>query len=166
MLPPCVHFSNHKLIITLFSPGDVRRQQRVSPQQWQATCRSANSELRSGMGKGASTQGLRSATRGLRRAASGPRPRRHQPRRRNPPHDTPPAKNNRMAGRQMSCCQQPAPPHCHAAKMSPHISICPEPVLDVHAPSPPAAGSHARMLPGQRRLSSPLQNRILYWDGF
>ena len=36
-------------------PGDVRRQQRVSPQQWQATRRSANSELRPGTGKGAST---------------------------------------------------------------------------------------------------------------
>jgi hypothetical protein len=31
-----------------------------------------------------------------------------------------------------------------AAKMSPHISIGPEPDLTVHAPSPPAAGSHCQ----------------------
>jgi hypothetical protein len=42
----------------------------------------------------------------------------------------------------MSCCQQQAPPPCDAAKMSPRIIIGPEPVLAVHAPSPPAAGSH------------------------
>jgi hypothetical protein len=41
-----------------------------------------------------------------------------------------------------SCRQQPAPPHRNAAKMSPRISIGPEPVLAVHALSPPAAGSH------------------------
>jgi hypothetical protein len=29
-----------------------------------------------------------------------------------------------------------------AAKMSPHIRICPEPVLTAHTPSPPSAGSH------------------------
>jgi len=35
-----------------------------------------------------------------------------------------------------------APPPRDAAKMSPRISIGPEPVLAAHAPSPPAAGSH------------------------
>jgi hypothetical protein len=42
----------------------------------------------------------------------------------------------------MSCCQQPAPPQRDAAKMSPLISICPEPVLADHAPSPPAVCNH------------------------
>jgi hypothetical protein len=59
------------------------------------------------------------------------------------PHDTSPANNNRSEERRISCCQQLAPPPCDAAKMSPrHISICSEPVLAAHAPSPPAAGSH------------------------
>ncbi len=40
---------------------------------------------------------------------------------------------------------QTAPPPRDAAKMSPRISIGPEPVLAAHAPSPPAAGSHARL---------------------
>ena len=36
------------------------------------------------------------------------------------------------------------PLHSQAAeKMSPHISIGPEPVLSAHAPSPPAANSHS-----------------------
>jgi hypothetical protein len=51
------------------------------------------------------------------------------------PHATPPANNNRMAGRQMSCPQQPAPPPRDAAKMSPRISIGPEPFLAADAPS-------------------------------
>jgi hypothetical protein len=42
----------------------------------------------------------------------------------------------------MSCRQQLAPPLINAAKMSPRISICQEPVLADHAQSPPAAGSH------------------------
>ncbi len=58
------------------------------------------------------------------------------------PHDTFPANNNRQEERRTSCSQQPAPPPCDAAKMSPRISIGPEPVLAAHAPSPPAAGSH------------------------
>jgi hypothetical protein len=33
-------------------PGDARRQPRVSPQQWQATCRRANNNLCPGTGKG------------------------------------------------------------------------------------------------------------------
>jgi hypothetical protein len=72
-------------------------------------------------------------------------------------HDTPRANNNRMAGRQMSCRQQTAPPPCDAAKMSPSISSCPETVLAVHAPSPPAAGSHAR--PEKTQLPIAEQNR-------
>ena len=41
-----------------------------------------------------------------------------------------------------SCRQQLAPPPRDAAKMSPRITIGPEPVLAAHSPSPPAAGSH------------------------
>jgi hypothetical protein len=58
------------------------------------------------------------------------------------PHDTSPANNNRPEEMRTSCSQQPAPPPRDAAKMSPRISIGPEPVLAAHAPSPPAAGSH------------------------
>ncbi len=58
------------------------------------------------------------------------------------PHDTSPTNNNRQEEMRTSCHQQPAPPLCDAAKMSPRISICPEPVLADHAPSPTAAGSH------------------------
>ena len=75
------------------------------------------------------------------------------------PHDTTPVNNNRMAGRQMSCHEQTAPALCDAAKMSPHISIGPEPVLATHAPSPTAAGSHD--LSGKTQV--PLQNRV-FWD--
>ena len=49
-------------------PGDARRQPRVSPQQWQATRRSANSELRPGTGGSAPAQDHRAAPRGRRRA--------------------------------------------------------------------------------------------------
>jgi hypothetical protein len=48
------------------------------------------------------------------------------------PHATPPANNNRTWERRMSCRQQPAPPPRDAAKMSPRISIGPEPVLAAH----------------------------------
>jgi len=48
------------------------------------------------------------------------------------PHNTPPDNNNRMEERQMSCGQEQAPPQRDEAKMSPHISIGPEPVLTVH----------------------------------
>jgi hypothetical protein len=58
------------------------------------------------------------------------------------PHDTFPANNNRPEEMRTSCRQQPAPPPRDAAKMSPRISIGPEPVLADHALSPPAAGSH------------------------
>jgi hypothetical protein len=59
-------------------------------------------------------------------------------------HDTSPVNNNRPEETRTSCRQQPAPPPCDAAKMSPPISIGLEPagVLADHAPSPPAAGSH------------------------
>jgi hypothetical protein len=58
------------------------------------------------------------------------------------PHDTSPANNNRPEEMRTSCRQQPAPPPCDAAKMSPRISIGSEPVLAAYAPSPTAAGSH------------------------
>jgi len=48
-------------------------------------------------------------------------------------HDTSPANNNSPEEMRTSCHQQPAPPPCDAAKMSPHISISPEPVLAAHA---------------------------------
>jgi hypothetical protein len=53
--------------------------------------------------------------------------------------------------------QQPAPPPRDAAKMSPRISIGPEPVLADHAPSPPAAGSHC---PGREVYFLFLQEQI------
>ncbi len=49
------------------------------------------------------------------------------------PHDTFPANNNRLEEMRTSCSQQQAPPLCYAAKMSPRISIGPEPVLAAHA---------------------------------
>jgi hypothetical protein len=51
----------------------------------------------------------------------------------------------------MPCRQQLAPPPRDAAKMSPRISISPEPVLADHAPSPPAAGSQCPA----REVSAP-----------
>ena len=88
------------------------------PQQQDAVHR----ELRPGTGKGA-------------RAGAGPL-RRDTPPAAGPPgpapaaaHDTSPANNNRPEEMRTSCRQQPAPPPCDAAKMSPRISIGPEPVL-------------------------------------
>ena len=49
------------------------------------------------------------------------------------PHDTSPDNNNRPEEMRTSCRQQPAPPLRDAAKMSPRISICPEPVISVLA---------------------------------
>ena len=72
------------------------------------------------------------------------------------PHDTFPANNNRPEEMRTSCCQQPAPPPRNAAKMSPRISIGPEPVLASHAPSQPAAGSHCQA----REVSAP---HHYYW---
>ena len=51
-------------------PGDAHRQSRVSPQKWQATCRSANSELRLATGKGTAAP-LHAAGGGPRRHAPG-----------------------------------------------------------------------------------------------
>jgi hypothetical protein len=59
------------------------------------------------------------------------------------PHTTrPPPTTTRPEERRTSCRQQPAPPPRDAAKMSPRISIGPEPVLAAHAPFPQSAGSH------------------------
>jgi hypothetical protein len=59
------------------------------------------------------------------------------------PHTTrPPPTTTRPEERRTSCRHQPAPPPRDAAKMSPRISIGPEPVLAAHAPFPPSAGSH------------------------
>jgi hypothetical protein len=65
-------------------------------------------------------------------------------------------------------CRQPAPPPCDAAKMSPRISICPEPVLAVHAPSQPATGSHFRpektQLPiAEQNFSLTLSQSLVVW---
>ena len=108
------------------------------PQQQDAVHR----ELRPGTGKGARAGAglLRRAT----RPAAGPDLAPPPPP--SPadaaPHDMFPANNNRPEEMRTSCRQQPAPPPRDAAKMSPRISIGPEPVLAAHAPSPPAAGSH------------------------
>jgi hypothetical protein len=72
------------------------------------------------------------------------------------PHDTSPANNNRPEEMRTSCCQQPAPPQCDAAKMSPHISICPDPVLASPCPVPACSW---QPLPGERRFRSALGNR-------
>jgi hypothetical protein len=64
------------------------------------------------------------------------------------PHDTSPANNNSPEEMRTSCRQQPAPPPRNAAKMSPRISIGPEPVLAAHAPTPPAAGNHCSAIEG------------------
>ena len=57
-------------------------------------------------------------------------------------HQPPPTSKKKKEERRISCRQQLAPPPCDAAKMSPRISIGPEPVLAAHAQSPSAAGSH------------------------
>jgi len=50
--------------------------------------------------------------------------------------------DNRMEGRQMSCCQQTAPPQLNCSKdVTAHLHW-PVAVLAAHAPSQPAAGSH------------------------
>jgi hypothetical protein len=59
----------------------------------------------------------------------------------------------------MSCRQQTAPPLRDAAKMSPRISIGPEPVLAAYAPSPPAAGSHVRPEKTQTRKEKKFRTR-------
>jgi hypothetical protein len=109
------------------------------PQQQDAVHR----ELRPGTGKGARAGAgpLRRATRPAAGPARAPPPPLPAP----PPqpHTTrPPPTNNRPEEMRTSCRQQPAPPQRDAAKMSPRISIGPDPVLAAHAPSPPAAGSH------------------------
>jgi hypothetical protein len=75
-------------------------------------------------------------------AAPGARPRFRPPRRRDP-HATSPAPTT-TGWREDRCpVVSKRPLHSRAAaKMSPHIRICPDPVLAAHAPSPPAAGSH------------------------
>jgi hypothetical protein len=112
------------------------------PQQQDAVHR----ELRPGTGKGAraSAGQLRHDTRqaaGPARALPGPRPGPARPAAA-APHNTSPVNKNRPEEMRTSCRQQQAPPQRDAAKMSPHISICPEPVLAAHAPSPSASGSH------------------------
>jgi hypothetical protein len=58
------------------------------------------------------------------------------------PHATSRTHDNRMDGRQTSCCQQTAPP------MSQHISVCPVPACRGEPPS------------GRSGFSSPLRDRI------
>ena len=104
-------------------------------------------ELRPGTGKGASVGAgpLRRATRpAAGRARDPPTPTPAPP----PQPHTSPANNNRPEEMRTSCRQQPAPPPSDAAKMSPCISIGPEPVLAAHAPSPSAAGSHCPVREG------------------
>ena len=109
------------------------------PQQQDAVHR----ELRPGTGKGARAGAglLRRATRPAAGPDLAPPPPAVRPTAA-APHDMFPANNNRPEEMRTSCRQQPAPPPRDAAKMSPRISIGPEPVLAAHAPSPPAAGSH------------------------
>ena len=77
------------------------------------------------------------------------------------PHDTSPTNNNRPEEMRTSCHQQPAPPPIDVAKMSPRISIGPEPVLASHAQSPPAAGSHGPTREG----SAPYQGTEFFQTG-
>ena len=107
---------------------------RHPPQQQDGVHR----ELHPGTGKGARAgAGPLHAT----RPAAGPAPADARPATA-APHDTSPDNNNRPEEMRTSCRQQPAPPPRDAAKMSLRISIGPEPVLAVHAQSPPAAGNH------------------------
>ena len=76
-------------------------------------------------------------------AAPGARPRFRPPRRRDP-HATSPAPTT-TGWREDRCpVNSKRPLHSRAAaKMSPHISIGPEPVLATYARPPPAADSHS-----------------------
>jgi hypothetical protein len=74
------------------------------------------------------------------------------------PHDPSPVNNNRPEEMRTSCCQQPAPPPYYAAKMSPRISIGPETRPGRPCPVPACSG---QPLPGERRFSSALGNRVL-----
>jgi hypothetical protein len=73
-------------------------------------------------------------------------------------HATTPTNNNRMAGRQMSCSQQLAPPQRDTAKTSPRISIGQETALAYHDQPPPAACSHDR--PEKTQLPIAEQNFV------
>jgi hypothetical protein len=88
--------------------------------------------------------------------STGARPRFRPPRRRDPTTRLPHPRQQDV-GKIDVLSSSNGPFHSRAAaKMSPHIRIGPEPVPTVHAPSPPAAGSHCPA----RTFSSPLQNRI------
>jgi hypothetical protein len=74
-----------------------------------------------------------------------------------PPQHVPRTHDNRMAGRQMSCRQQTAPPQSRCSKdvtAHPH-----RPGARPGRPCPVPACS-GQPLPGKRRFSSPLRNRI------
>jgi hypothetical protein len=131
---------------------DAPHQHQTPPQQQDAVHR----ELRPLHGEGGQRRRRTAAPRHT--AGCGPRPGR-APAADRPadaaPHDTSPANYNRTEERRTSCCQQLAPPPSDAAKMSPRISIGPEPVLA--CPVPACSG---QPLPGERRFSFPLGNRI------
>jgi hypothetical protein len=74
-----------------------------------------------------------------------------------PPQHAPCTHNNMMAGRQMSCCQQTAPPQSHSSK---DVTAHPHwPGARPGRPCPVPACS-GQPLSGKRRFSSPLRDRI------
>ena len=100
-------------------------------------------ELRPGMGKGANAGAgpLRRATRPAAGRARPPPP--PPPAPPPPPHTTrPPTTTTRPEERRTSCRQQPAPPQRDAAKMSPRISIGPEPAAGSHCPEREGSAPH------------------------
>ena len=98
-------------------------------------------ELRPGKGRGpALAQDCCTTPHGLVRTSPVPRSRRRPPRSRRPTRHVPRQQQREM---RTSCRQQPAPPLRDAAKMTPRISIGPEPVLAAQYLSCPVTSSLA-----------------------
>ena len=124
-------------------PPTVWHASSPAPHQPPPPAKGRSPQLRPCTGKVASAGSgpLRCATRPVAGHARAPPP--PAPAQPPQPHTTrPPPTTTRQEERRTSCRQQPAPPQRYAAKMSPRISIGPEPVLAAHAPFPSSAGSH------------------------
>jgi len=101
-------------------------------------------------------------------AAPGARPR-YRPPRHSDHHATSRTHNNRMAGRQMSCRQQTAPPQlCYSKDVTAHPHRpgahpghpCPVPAS---SGQPPSAQSRFQHPMAEQNFSSPLRNRTTLW---
>jgi hypothetical protein len=95
------------------------------------------------------------ARRWQRRARSTPTSRTAPPPR--PPRHVPCTHDNRMAGRQMSCRQQTAPPQSRCSK---DVTAHPHRPRARPGCTCPVPACSAQPLPGKRRFSSPLRNGI------